>query len=77
MRVPNVRANRQFDRASSEVLGCSRTTNPRRVLLAGVFGNHLSLFDWTSWKQFPDTMREPLDVLGIELLTSFGGALAS
>ncbi|OGA71445.1 MAG: hypothetical protein A3G81_15770 [Betaproteobacteria bacterium RIFCSPLOWO2_12_FULL_65_14] len=76
MGVPHMRANRQLDGGCLEVASCSRTTDPPRVLLAAVFGNRLSFLDWTGWEQFRHALREALDVLGVERLPPFGGALA-
>jgi hypothetical protein len=77
MRMSYMRSNRKLDGACLEVSGCGRTTNPVRVLLARVFSNRLLLLLRTTWKQFADASREPIDVLGVERLTPLGSALSS
>src|SRR5437762_9960625 len=77
IRMLYMRSNRKLDGVRLEVLGCGRTTNPVRVLLARVFSNRLSLLVWTAWKQVADASREPVDVFGVERLTPLGGALPS
>jgi hypothetical protein len=72
-----MRSNRKLDGARLEVPGCGRTTNAVRVHLARVFGNRLLLLVRTTWKQFADASREPINVLGVERLTPLGGAFSS
>jgi len=75
--VSYVCANGQFDRTRLKLLGGSRAADPTRVLLARMLGNRPLLVTWTPGKQLAHAPRELLDVLGIELLTPFGGTLAN
>jgi hypothetical protein len=70
-------ANGQFDRTRLKLLGGSGAPDSTRVLLARVFSNRPLFLPRTPGKQVAHTPRELLDVLGIELLTPFGGPLAS
>lgn len=75
--MPYVSPHREIDGLRLKLFGCSRTTDPARVLLARVFGHRLLLLGRAPGKEFPYALRERPDVFRIQFLTTFSRTLPS
>lgn len=74
-RVADVSVNRQTDGVFPKFFGGCRPADPPGVFPAGMFGDGPPFVGGASRKKLSHTARERAHVLGIEILTPFGGAL--